>query len=144
MKKKTNCMKKIYTFIIVILIIGFLNYDVYKDYSMRKEVSLNGKITVAMYLLRKKSNKFSSLHYFLFYLKNTKHKVIGREVPNDFHKNIGKFYKIKYLEKYSEVIHPLLDQEVTDTSEILKAGFSMDEVLNKRKNDLFPTTTKSE
>ena len=85
-----------------------------------------------------KSYPKSSRSYFIYYLNGEKHREGSGRAPAGFRENIGKFYKMKYLDKYPDAIHPLYDQEVTDTAEILKAGFSMDEILNKKTNYLFP------
>jgi hypothetical protein len=133
---------KIYAVVVISFFIGLI-IMVVNFYNRKYSIEKDGKIIIGKYVYRDKWGKVRS-DYFIYNVDDKKYRASSGDSPAGFRENIGKFYKIKYLDKYPDVIYPLYDQEVTDTSEILKAGFSIDEVLNKRKNDLFPTTTKSE
>ena len=127
---------RIYAVIIISFSLGLI-YLIIAGNIEGSDIDKNGKIIIGKYVARDKWGKYRS-NYFSYYVGKEKHKSGGGVGPIDFYKNIGKFYKIKYLDKYPEAIHPLYEQEVTDTAEILNAGFSMDDILNKKENNLFP------
>jgi hypothetical protein len=127
---------KIYLLIIVSFFICLITM-VINFYSRKYYIDKYGEIIIGKYVARDKWGKVRS-DYFIYYVDNKKHRANTGDSPAGFRENIGKFYRIKYLDKYPEVIHSLFDKEVTDTAEILEAGFSMDEILNKKTNYLFP------
>ena len=72
-------------------------------------------------------------HQLLFFILKKKLLTATCVVGNGFSKiNIGKFYKCKWLDEYPKALHPLYDKEVTDTLEIMKAGFSREDL---KKNE---------
>ena len=133
---------KIYAFFLIFFFVGVI-FMMIKGNNARSDLTKNGKLTIGKYVLHKRYSK-SSENYFIFYLNGEICKRNGGTAPSGFSKNIGKFYKIKYLEKYNIIIDALFNEQITDTLEILKAGFSMDEVLNIKRNNLFPPYQKME
>ncbi len=91
-----------------------------------KEIEESGENHLAKFVNIKKFVK-SRDYNFLFYDSSVKKTVSVSRVPADFYHNVGKFYYIKYLDKYPELIIVMFDQQVTDTTEILKAGFSIED-----------------
>lgn len=131
MLKAGNFLKVI--FLLFIIALGFQLFN-----SRPNEIDVKGRIIIGKLVNRDKWGKYKR-NYFVFYINNQKKKCFESYMrPPNSYNSIGKFYKIKYLDKYPDAIHPLFDQEVTDTIELLKAGFSMDEILNKKENNLFP------
>jgi hypothetical protein len=69
------------------------------------------------------SNRSFNHYYFIYYYKNKKYTEVndissfGRETC------IGKYYKINLSTKNPEYSKIFLDQEVTDSTEIVNAGF---------------------
>jgi hypothetical protein len=47
--------------------------------------------------------------------------------PNAFHKKLGSFFEIKYVEEYDNIIVNY-NKEIIDTIAILNAGFSREEL----------------
>jgi hypothetical protein len=56
-----------------------------------------------------------------------KKKDILREAPDGFSKKIGKFFEIKYLDQYEDITVNY-DKEITDTTLILEAGFTREDL----------------
>lgn len=115
----------------------FIIISIIYSYMGKYEIDSKGEIIIGKFVSYESYPK-SSNSFFIFYTNGVKRRESSGTAPFGFRYNIGKFYKIKYLDKYPNAIHPLYDQEVTDTIELLKAGFSMDEILNKKENNLFP------
>lgn len=97
------------------------------SYFLKYDVENKGKISIGKYVLQDSWGK-GETNYFIYYINGKRYKNNGGRAPLGFSKNIGKFYKIKYSEKYEGSIQALFDQEVTDTIAILKAGFSREEL----------------
>jgi len=114
---------KIYATIVISFFI-FLTILICRSYYMNYQIEKYGQIIIGKYVSHKSYPK-SQENYFIYYInaKRVKNYAIDNISP-DFKHNIGKFYKIKYLDKYPDAIHPIYKEEVTDTIEILKAGFS--------------------
>ena len=130
-------MNRIYA-VVIISFFAFLISMIIKSYTIKCEIDDFGKTIIGKYVSHKSYPKTQN-NYFIYYINGQIFKNFSSEnISSEFRKNIGKFYKIKYLDKYPEAIHPLYEQEVTDTAEILNAGFSMDDILNKKENNLFP------
>lgn len=96
-----------------------------------KEIDKKGLVTISKFcrIIRYPKSKD---YEFCFYINKQKTTCTIPKIPNGFSSNVGKFYRIKYLEKYPDLIIVKFDEEVRDTTEILKAGFS--------KEDIIPTT----
>ena len=119
-----NTKIKIYLSIVVCLII----FGVWVNAKCNlKEIEESGENHVAKFVNIKKFVK-SRDYNFLFYDSSVKKMVSVSRLPDDFYLNVGKFYYLKYLDKYPDLIIVNFDEEVTDTTEILKAGFSKEDL----------------
>jgi hypothetical protein len=125
-----NKVSKIFVIIFMIALICFIVNGYIKKY----DVENNGKISIGKYVLYDSWPK-GECNYFIFYINGKKYKENGGRAPIGFSENIGKFYKIIYSKKYKGSIQALFDQEVTDTTKILKAGFSKDELESYLKKE---------
>lgn len=113
----------------LIFFIGFLVKGHYEGVDFRK----NLKIGIGKYTARRNYPK-TSANFFVYYIKGKKYRHNVRRMPIEFYSNnLGKFYRIKYSEKYVDMIIVLFDQEVTDTVAILEAGFSVKDIKNIRQ-----------
>nr|WP_199002863.1 hypothetical protein [Flavobacterium sp. ASV13] len=105
----------------------FFIYSLTRGYMIKYDVEKNGKISIGKFVLQDNYGK-GQLNYFIFYINGKKYKEDGGRSPEGFSENIGKFYKIIYSEKYQGHIKALFNEQVTDTTAILKAGFSREEL----------------
>lgn len=130
---------KIYATIVISFVI-FLISMIFKTYYGKYEIDNYGKIIIGKYVSHRSYPK-TQKNYFVYYINGEQVKNYStRNISPEFAKNIGKFYKIKYYDKYPEVIHPLFDQEVTDTAAILGAGFHLEDIEVKKKHKYNPLT----
>jgi hypothetical protein len=109
---------------IVLLILGFLFFlfILFEGYLIRKDIKLNGKVTVGKCISHRKY-KGAKIDYLIYNVDGIKYKAEGGSLIGSS-ESVGRFYKIRYSDKFKESIEAFFDQEVTDTTEILKAGFT--------------------
>lgn len=119
-------INKISKILVIMFVLGVFGLIV-ASYFVKNDVDNNGKISIGKYVSRDNWAK-GELNYFVFYIDGKKYKEDGGRGPAGFSENIGKFYRIKYSEKYKGSIQALFDQEVTDAVAILKAGFTKEEL----------------
>ncbi|MFD2601620.1 hypothetical protein [Flavobacterium suzhouense] len=119
--------------IIFFSIIGVILYSITKSYIKKNDVENHGKISIGKYVYHESWAK-GELNIFEFYIGKERYKGNGGRAGKSFSKNIGKFYKIIYSQKYPGVVRALFDEEVTDTMAIFKAGFSKDDIKILPKN----------
>ena len=110
---------------IVFVLITFFSIKANLKFS---EINKNGIVGVGKFVEYKRYPK--SRDYFFEYYKN------GRKVrdyiinaPDAFHKKLGSFFEIKYVEEFDDIIVNY-DKEITDTVAILSAGFSREDLGN--------------
>jgi hypothetical protein len=118
----------IYKLILVsfVVIIAIL---VFKGYSYKKEVNKNGETTVAKFFYYKNFPKTKD-YYFKYFVKGETYINSYGQTTSGFHENKGKFYEIKYSKKEPNKLIVNFDKEITDTTLILKAGFSKEDIEN--------------
>jgi hypothetical protein len=116
-----------------ILILSFVFFLLFCFFEKRKEknieidINIKGKISVSKYVkqsIGKAKNEDIESNFFVFFIDKIEYKNNAGELPEGFVKNIGKFYRIKYSEKYKGEFKVFINEQVTDTTEILNAGFS--------------------
>lgn len=119
MKKIANNNFGILVFIVGFLIILYF----YNQKSLKiEEIRKNGIETIAEFNYIKKFPKRED-YFFDYFLNDKKITVVVENIPEGFSSNLGKFYRIKYMEKYPNLIVVKFNQEVSDTTEIINAGF---------------------
>lgn len=97
-----------------------------------KELKKNGKTTVGRIDSIDSIERLPkwSIIYMSYYVNNKKNTFSEDDLGTGIlTKDIGKFYEVRYLPD-SEIIRGVYSKEITDTTEILKAGFSMEEIEN--------------
>ncbi|SEO63259.1 hypothetical protein SAMN05444671_0211 [Flavobacterium sp. CF108] len=109
---------------VVLIILGFLFFLflLFEGYLIRKDIKLNGKVTVGKCISHSKY-KGAKIDYLIYNIDGIRYKAEGGSSIGSS-ESVGKFYKIRYSEKFKGSIEASFDQEVTDTIEILKAGFA--------------------
>lgn len=118
-----NKISKIFVIIFIICVIGLMINGYIKKY----DVENNGKSSIGKYTLHDSWGK-GEANYFIFHINGKKYKGNGGRAPQGFKENIGKFYKIIYSEKYQKTVQAFFNEEVTDTTAILKAGFAKEDL----------------
>lgn len=108
----------------VVIILGFLFFLflLFEGYLIRKDIKLNGKVTVGKCISHRKY-KGAKIDYLIYNIEGIRYKGEGGSSIGSS-ESVGRFYKIRYSEKFKGSIEADFDQEVTDTTEILKAGFT--------------------
>jgi hypothetical protein len=82
----------------------------------------NKNMTIGKYISQTADKK---QNYIIYHLNNKEYKAnIGILPPEITTKDMGKFYRITYSENYEDIIKIEPNQEVTDTTEIILAGFT--------------------
>lgn len=133
-----NIVKKIIGIASAALLVSFLLFFLillFEGYIIRKDIKSNGKFTVGKYILHQRFKK-GYTNYFSFNINKIRYKGVGAGVKEGSYENIGKFYKIRYSKKFKGSLVAFFDQEVTDTTEILKAGFTMKDILSNENDTI--------
>lgn len=124
MKRKS----KILALLIIFSIIFFIIYGQIKSYKYEKELQKNGKITIGKLDSIEKYPKRTYLH-ISYYIGKKKYFSFESGLQKKISsKDIGKFYKIKYLSNSPEIIRGIYSEQIKDSTTILKAGFSREDI----------------
>ena len=109
--------------ITILLLILFFQF--YK-FNFEKNILVNGNESVAK-VVELNGQSRRKAYNFVFYSKGKLIKNTGsrENFPNV---KIGKFYKVFYLKNNPENCFIDLEKQVTDTTLILKAGFSIEDI----------------
>ncbi|WP_395048048.1 hypothetical protein, partial [Flavobacterium sp.] len=83
-------------------------------------------------------------NYFSFNINGIRYKGAGIDINEGSYENIGKFYRILYSKKFKGSLNAYYNQEVIDTTEILNAGFTIDDILGKDTIKLKEASFKQE
>jgi hypothetical protein len=124
MKRKS----KILALLIIFPIIIFIIYGQIKSYIYEKELQKDGKITIGKLDSIEEYPKRTYLHisYYIGKIKYTSFESgLQKKISP---KDIGKFYKIKYLSNSPEIIRGIYSEQIIDNMTILKAGFSKKDI----------------
>ncbi len=111
------------TISIILIVLFFISIFAFFQRKKFVEIDKNGIQLVAKFTYYKKYPKSKSYFFEFHYLNNIKEIELGR-APEGFIYKVGKYYKIKYLPKYPDLMIVDFEKEVTDNKEILKAGFN--------------------
>ena len=111
-------------FISIVFIIVFIFYI--KANFKFIEINKNSKIGIGKFVEYKRYPKTRD-YYFDYYNNGKRTRDLIKNPPDGFHKKIGKFFEIKYSEKFNDIIVNY-EKQVIDTVAILKAGFSMEDI----------------
>ena len=129
---------KIIGLISVISIISFFLFFLFLLFEgslIKKDIKLNGKVTVGK-CISHRQYKRTKIDYLIYNVDGIRYKGEGGSSIGSS-ENIGKFYKIRYSEKFKGSLEAFFDQEVTDTAQILKAGFTKRDIGTLGSDSIF-------
>lgn len=119
-------MKKLSIVIISLLILGII-FIFLKGYWYKKEISENRAKTVCKYVSCKEFPKTSE-SFFKYYIDGKPRRNSYGRCPKDSEEKLNKFFVIYYSTKDVEKIEVDFSTAITDTTTILNAGFTIDEI----------------
>ncbi|HEX9981239.1 MAG TPA: hypothetical protein VGB50_11815 [Flavobacterium sp.] len=116
--------------IAAVLLLGFVIvvFGTYTSKQKMAEIEQSGTPLIAKFSHIKEFPKTVN-HYFYFFYGQERINCDIISAPEGFSRNVGRFYRIKYLEKYPERIVVQFDEEVTDRNVILKSGFQEEDLM---------------
>jgi hypothetical protein len=118
-----------------ILILGAMSFiflfAYIRSHRYEEKLSKGGKITIGKIDSIIRLPKWSNI-YITYYIDNKRYDYHENDLDAEITKNdIGKFYEVRYLQDSPEIIRANYSKQITDTTAILKAGFSREEIENK-------------
>ncbi len=121
-------MKHLKPTILIIFIILLLSVIQLRAYYFERELSENGEFTIgkidSLVVMPKLTNIYVS-----YYFNKGKFVTPERKKNNNIsQKDVGKFYELKFLKSNPKIVRTNFSKPVTDTSAILKAGFSIEDI----------------
>ena len=122
--------KKHFNYSVFILVLIWILYIIYKGENYDNEIKKFGISTIGKVTNLKGESKRPGIDYSF--------NVSGKKVFSDSPVSVnsikeGEFYKVIYSSKNPEVCRIYVDKKITDTSLILKAGFSREDIVNMPK-----------
>ncbi|MBE9575489.1 hypothetical protein [Flavobacterium proteolyticum] len=121
---------KYFNYIAFALVVIWIMYNLYEGNNYDNEIEKNGITTVGKVTKFKGAGRRAYLRY-QYYVNNN---LFGSDAPRDEKgEKIGQFFKVIYSNKKPEVCRIYLDEKITDTTLILKAGFSKEDIANMPK-----------
>jgi hypothetical protein len=119
----------------IILFFLFFLFLLFEGSLITKDIKLNGKVTVGKYISHREYKR-AHIDYLIYNIDGIRYKGEGGSSIGSS-ENIGKFYKIRYSEKFKGSLEAFFDQEVTDTTQILKAGFTKRDIGTSGSDSIF-------
>jgi hypothetical protein len=117
--------KKYFNYSVLILALIWIVYNLYHGYNYNKELEEYGIVTIGKITKFKGAAKSPYLNFKFFVDGNS----YGSDSPRDNNgEKIGQFFKVIYSSKNPKICRIYLDQPVIDTTLILKAGFSIEDI----------------
>ncbi|MFN3639579.1 MAG: hypothetical protein ACK4UK_01550 [Flavobacterium sp.] len=121
-----NSLKKNKTkivFLTIVLLVGVLS--ILKKINQNYKINKNTFISYAK-VTKHHSNRSATFYYYDYYFNNKK--LSSYIISNEFQREkcVGKYYKLEISTKNPSYSRIFLDQEVTDTLLIRKAGFDLE------------------
>ena len=123
-------LKKNGYLIVIVIFVLWLIYNFYHGYNHNKELKESGIVTVGKITEFKGAAKGLYLNFKFFIDGNSNFSDSPRDNNGE---KIGEFFKVVYSSKNPEVSRIYLDEKITDTTLILKAGFSKEDIENMPK-----------
>jgi hypothetical protein len=123
-------LKKNGYLIVIVIFVLWLIYNFYHGYNYNKELKESGIVTVGKITEFKGAAKGLYLNFKFFIDGNSNFSDSPRDNNGE---KIGEFFKVVYSSKNPEVSRIYLDEKITDTTLILKAGFSKEDIENMPK-----------
>lgn len=124
-----NYMKKNKFGLIFIGIVFLIVLPIYINAKMKfADIEEKGNLGIGKFVEYERKPKTRN-YYFEYYKNEKKIRDLVVNLPLGFQDRLGSFFEIKYLENYNDIIVNY-NKEVTDTTAILKAGFSREDIMN--------------
>lgn len=124
-KSASKYEKYLILFLVAIIIYGIIQAFIYNN-NFDKSIEEHKYTTVAKIIKFKYFSKGRSETHIEYYFKSKPYEII-KEIGRNTENKVNKYYVLDLSTenpKYSKIY---LDQEITDTLEIIKAGFKLDE-----------------
>uniref|UniRef100_UPI00404A1FB7 hypothetical protein n=1 Tax=Flavobacterium sp. TaxID=239 RepID=UPI00404A1FB7 len=122
-------MKKNKFGLIFIGIVFLIVLPIYINAKMKfADIEEKGNLGIGKFVEYERKPKTRN-YYFEYYKNEKKIRDLVVNLPLGFQDRLGSFFEIKYLENYNDIIVNY-NKEVTDTTAILKAGFSREDIMN--------------
>lgn len=115
--------------IVIITILGIF-FLFLKGYLYEKEIEDNKEQTVCKYVFCKSFPKTTE-SFFKYNIKNKWFRNSYGECPDSSNIRINKFFVLYYSSRDPDKIEVDFSKEITDTTAILKAGFSREDIERK-------------
>lgn len=122
--------KKISPLLILLGFFIFVLYGQLRSYRYENKLKAEGQMTIGRIDSIEELPKWSII-YISYNIKDKNYNYNQDDLHTGItKKDIGKFYEIKYLSSSPEIIRVNYSKQITDTTDILKAGFSMRDIEN--------------
>jgi hypothetical protein len=119
-------MKIFYKSILILIVLGVISIFI-KGYLYKQEIKNNNVQTVCKFVLCKTFPK-TTKSIFTYNINNKWYINSYGKCPDNYDKKINKFFRIYYSSKDFNKIIVDFSKEIKDTTEILNAGFSKEEL----------------
>ncbi|SHM44123.1 hypothetical protein [Flavobacterium chilense] len=120
-------MKKNISKLIAIVIVVGIVFLFVKGYLYKKEIRENRKKTVCKFTFCKIAPK-TTTSFFKYIVNNKRYRNSYGQCPDSCDMKINKFFILYYSSKDPNKIEVDLSKQITDTTAILNAGFSKEEL----------------
>ena len=114
--------KEIITIIFFFLSFGLLYFFGNKYQEEKKDIIDENKLTTVAKVFNIDSRRSFTSAKFYFYFSGIRYES-GKHIDNSGEMYINKYYKVEFATIKPEYSRIILDQEVTDSTEIVNAGF---------------------
>lgn len=118
--------KNINKFILLIMVFGLISLFI-KGHLRSKEIQENKKQTICKFTFCKTFPKTTE-SFFKYNVNNKQYRNSYGRCPDHYDEKINKFFIIYYSSKDPNKIIVDFSKQITDTTAILKAGFTREEI----------------
>lgn len=125
--------KNIIPLLVLIAFFVFVLYGQLQSYQYENKLKLDGQVTIGRIdsIVRVPKSYTVFISYIILNKNyNSFENALGKKISS---KDVGKFYEFRYLLDSPEIVRGDYFKQITDTTAILKAGFSKEEIMNIKK-----------
>lgn len=126
--------KNIIPLLVLIAFFVFVLYGQLQSYHYENKLKLDGQVTIGRIdsIVRFPKSYTVFISYIILNKNyNSFENALGKKISS---KDVGKFYEFRYLLNSPEIVRGDYFKQITDTTAILKAGFSRKEIGNLKGN----------
>jgi len=125
-----NIKSKTIAILLPILLLVFILFGQIRSCEFDQELKESGQLTIGKLDSIRKFPKRTYL-CISYYINNEKYNSSESGFKKNISdKDIGKYFKLKYLKKSPEIIRGIYSKQITDTVLILQAGFAKEDIKN--------------